>query len=346
MDGDLLAQIDEIEARYDGEVLKARNAAIEANEEFSRGKLVQARTHIDLNPPPTGLSVRVLAVAGSLARLDASAASDLDLITTIEADTVPDAAHADFLTWRAKLCDALEMNACNPTGVFARPVSHVQVCNSAGQQDEDYGDVAKRILILLESTWLSDEPRYNATVDDIVSRYAIDVREDPRKNFVFLLNDVIRYFRAICVNYQFTKTATEDGKWPIRNMKLRHSRVLMYFSMVAAIGSLSRVHTDEKIPALKKLIAMPPLRRLHAAYELAEDGGFFKVAEFYNVFLQMLSDKEVRARLAHLDYPGRYSATAFSQLKANSDALSSELLRFFEARRRQWDDRFFEYMIL
>ncbi|WP_206542723.1 hypothetical protein, partial [Sphingomonas endophytica] len=161
-----------------------------------------------------------------------------------------------------------------------------------------------------------------------------------------LLNDVIRYFRAICVNYQYTTTETADGKWPIRNLKLRHSRVLMYFSMVAAIGSLSRVHDEQKIKALKEFVTMPPLMRLFVAYRISDDGAFYKVAGYYNTFLALLSKPETRREIYGLDYKVRYGSDVFSQLKANSDALSSELLRFYEARRRVWDDRFFEYMLL
>ena len=61
---------------------------------------------------------------------------------------------------------------------------------------------------------------------------------DPRKNYVFLLNDLIRYFRTICVNYPYTKEPEEE-QWPIRNIKLRHSRLMMYASLVAMLGVLS-----------------------------------------------------------------------------------------------------------
>ncbi len=83
--------------------------------------------------------------------------------------------------------------------------------------------------MLLESRFVFNEKRYGKVLDQIVYNYSDDVINQNNKNFVFLLNDVIRYFRSICVNYQYTKAGTEWGKWPLRNIKLRHSRVLMYF---------------------------------------------------------------------------------------------------------------------
>lgn len=46
-----------------------------------------------------------------------------------------------------------------------------------------------------------------------------------------------------------------------------------------------------------------------------------------------------------LEYDNRYSDPNFSHLKANSDALIAELLRFLWSKRGAWSDRFFEYLV-
>ena len=58
-----------------------------------------------------------------------------------------------------------------------------------------------------------------------------------------------------------------------------------------------------------------------------------------------LSDPSVRVQLNALDYDRRYENPLFADLKANSDSFQSELARFIYARRGQWSDRFFEYLI-
>lgn len=341
----ILSDIAEIYDGYPRDVLD-RHAALKTAHEFSRRTLDTVRERIRTGPP--GTAVHTVAIAGSLARLEASDQSDLDLIISLHPSGPGEAAPdpQPIMEWRDSLCDELKLDRPNQSGVFHNPICRSHLAKIAGRSGEPYEDVAKRILFLLESEWLYNQDNYDTLLGEVIDAYSEDVRRDPRKNFVFLLNDVVRFFRSLCVNYQFNKADTEDGKWPIRNVKLRHSRVLMYFSMVAAIGALSRQHTDQKIEALKELIRMEPLRRLYVAYGLARDPGFFKVAGAYNTFLHLLSQSSVREELAGLDYDKRYSSAAFAQLKANSDGLSSELLRFYEARRRDWDDRFFEYMII
>lgn len=238
------------------------------------------------------------------------------------------------------------MEKPNPDGVFHAPVARGDLVGLAGGAKEPYGNVAKRVLFLLESKWLSSETANDTLLDEVVATYSDYVKSDPTKHFVFLLNDVIRFFRSLCVNYHFTTDQTPDGKWPIRNIKLRHSRVLMYFSMIAAIGCLSKERSAQKVEALLRLVAMPPLKRLFVAYAISDDYAFAKVAAYYNTFLHTLSNAEHRRELMNLEYADRYASPIFSQLKGNSDALSSELLRFFDARRGHWDDRFFEYMVL
>ena len=335
------SELEAIAGRYDAEVL-SRYPAIAAAEAFSLETIRKTREAIEADhPPPT---VQILAAAGSMARLEASEQSDLDLIMiTGDGATVDEPA---LSAWRDGLCDRLGIEKPNPKGVFIRSTPYRQVISIAGYAEEHYSDVAKRVLTVLESEWLYGEEDYQRLLDEVLDCYGKDVKAGPHKVFLFLLNDVIRFFRALCVNYQHTKSETDDGKWPIRNLKLRHSRVLMYFSMVAAIGSLSPREAPYKVETLRLLIAMPPLRRLHAAYLLSGDDGFDRVAELYNRFLERLSDKSNRDEIQGLEYENRYDSALFKELKDNSDELATELARFYELRRDRWNPRFFEYMVL
>jgi predicted nucleotidyltransferase len=341
----ILSRIADAAAEYDGLIL-TRYSALARAETFSVAQMERIRAHITENPPPASSQVHIMAVAGSLARNEASPESDLDLILiTQPAETValPD---EKLVRWRTTLCDALSIKRHNPRGVFAAPVTLAQMSSSAGSEAEPYANVAIRILILLESAWLWNQDNYETLLASIVEKYSEDLQHDARKNFVFLMNDVVRFFRTVCVNYQYTKSETPDGKWPLRNIKLRHSRVMMYFSMIAAIGALSQEHSNQKVDALKILVKMPPLRRLFTIYRLSGDNSFYKVAGFYNVFVDFLEQAKVREELKNLEYGERYNSATFAHLKANSDALCSELFRFFEERRGKWDERFFEYMIV
>ena len=159
-----------------------------------------------------------------------------------------------------------------------------------------------------------------------------------------LLNDLIHYFRFICINYQ-SSFDRENEKWPLRNVKLRHSRIVMYMGLLALLGEASKFWDERKASWVRERLALTPLERIAAVYEANAEATFFRVAGAYETFLARISDPHLRADLNNLDYDRRYENITFAALKANSDALQSELTRFIFARRGQWSERFFEYLI-
>ena len=168
------------------------------------------------------------------------------------------------------------------------------------------------------------------------------------------MNDLIRYFRSLAVNYQWD-FENQVEKWGIRNVKLRHSRLVMYSGLLFLLGEASK-EREHKVPWLKQKLKMTPLERLAWVYEMNSDWNFFRVMGSYSFFLSRISNKQVREKLnynpndlinvtAKDDYGNRYSNEEFSNLKSNSDGLIAELLRFILSRRGDWTERFFEYLI-
>jgi predicted nucleotidyltransferase len=337
-------RIQRLSEDYDTEI-SARYHSLKPNLIQSKEKLESLSKEIAASPISAQNTIETIAVAGSYARLEASALSDFDVLVVLNNDSDQTRAHRTVLDFIA----SKGYPAPNPKGVFAQPVTIQKLTSVAGGTHEEYGDLSRRILLLLESRPVYKKDSYKRLMRTLIDTYASDVLEQTgrkTKNFVFLLNDIIRYFRTICVNYQYTKEVTEWGKWPIRNIKLRHSRILMYFSLVASLGILSTYFEDDKVEVLAKLIEAEPLRRLYIVYNLAGDTSFFRVAGYYNVFLDSLNNDEVRKKLAEIDYDDRYASREFTILKTNSDAFAAELLRFLDARRGTWSDRFFEYLVL
>ena len=336
-------QIKQLSEQYDVEIV-ARYHSLRANLAKSKERLNQVANEILASSLTTEGNIETIAVAGSYARLEASDSSDLDVLVVLKSHDNQQDIHDKVLTF----VESIGFSRPNPKGVFSQPITVDKLMSLAGDTHETYGDLSRRILLLLESRPVYNATKYNSLMETLISNYAADVSNQKgrkTKNFVFLLNDIIRYFRTICVNYQFTKEGTEWGKWPIRNVKLRHSRVLMYFSLVASLGALSNYFSEDKVEALSTLIQLEPLRRLYVVYNLSGDTGFFRAAGFYNVFLDSLNNEAVRTRLAEIDYDNRYDSREFAILKANSDAFAAELLRFLDARRGVWSDRFFEYLV-
>lgn len=300
-------------------------------------------------------------VSGSLARLEASPLSDADYMLIYPGKPRSDAPHFRMRVQRAlsSYTFADEQGrertfpSPNPKGVFWSDVAGPDLYSNIGSKQESYDTISQRMLILLEARPLWNPAYFDVLRRTLLSRYGQKVGRDPTKNFVELINDLIRYFRQLCVNYySSTMEDSEVGKWPVRNVKLRHSRVLMYMSLLLTLGELSRPAYSRasgeasKISTLRTYIDLPPLERIVRLYDANDDDNLYRVLGLYDVFLEKLSDPSSRAILTNLDYSARYENTTFSALKANSDAFAAELTRFVLARRGSWSDRFFEYVIL
>lgn len=292
----------------------------------------------------SGLSpnVETVAVAGSFGRLEGSKESDGDYILIV-GDTADPAMKADTDRIHSAI-RGLGVSPPNKSGVFSAPRTHDELVKDIGGISEAADELAKRMLLLLESRPVYGDENFLKIVTSIFERYSKDVTDDPTKEYVFLLNDLIRYFRYICVNYQLNFWR-ENEKWPIRNLKLRHSRLLMYSGLLFLLGEASKYQDSSKVSTVWNWLPLTPLERLAAVYDANSDFAFHRVMGLYDIFVAKLSDPQVRPTLSAIEYGERYETPAFAQLKANSDAFVAELTRFVLARRGAWSDRFFEYLL-
>lgn len=287
-------------------------------------------------------NVVTIALAGSFGRLEGSTSSDADYILVVKDTSDQQTVAKDQDVIRAAIRD-YGVSPPNKSGVFSAARTINDLSEHMGQATEAIDQLGKRMLLLLESRPVYNDSQYDELVQELFLKYAEYLKGAPDKEYVFLMNDLIRYFRYICVNYQATFWR-ENEKWVIRNLKLRHSRVIMYAGLLFLLGEASKYQGEGKISFVRKHLALTPLERLGLVYKDNHDYGFFRVIGLYNVFLSRVSDEDWRANL-NVDYEHRYTHPGFSEMKANSDALVAELLRFVFARRGQWSDRFFEYLI-
>ncbi|MDJ0705536.1 MAG: hypothetical protein QNJ46_19850 [Leptolyngbyaceae cyanobacterium MO_188.B28] len=336
----------------------SRYKAIRDNWDSSRETIKKIRQCLESGKSQIPPEVITIAAAGSTGRMEASpGVSDADLIVLLSDDIDLESEDAKKIydsIW--ELLDPLKLPRPKSTGVFAKPINQKQLLSSIGDANERYATYGKRLLLLLETQPLFRNEDYTQLIEAIVERYAERyVKQDSRKEWTLLLNDLIRYFRSLAVNYQWD-FENQVEKWAIRNIKLRHSRLIMYSGLLMLLGEASKERKD-KVGWLKKNLKMPPLERIARVYEKNCDWSFHRVIGPYDNFLWKLSDKKIRDELnynpSYLDpkaseedsYENRYNKPEFASLKANSDGLIAELLRFVLSRRGDWSERFFEYLI-
>ena len=232
----------------------------------------------------------ILGVNGSIARREATSGSDVDLFVLsvdedIAAATKTHDSYRDAL--RAK---GVKMPASG--GVLEAPLQKSELHSKIGGDDDTNTYITRRMLYLLEGEWIFNQSGFEKLREDLIQRYVTDDLEE-RKICRFLLNDVIRYWRTICVDFEF-KTADANKPRAIRLIKLRLSRMLLYFAGVAAIRETAGKNAASKRATLARLLAKPPVERLCEVFGSERMAGALAC---YATFLNAIDLPEVRGRL-------------------------------------------------
>ncbi|MDB5334906.1 MAG: hypothetical protein JWN70_525 [Planctomycetaceae bacterium] len=327
----------------------AQFLALQAAWDFSQSLLREISSALaaaDLSP-----EIVTVGIAGSLARMEATAESDCDLVVVLRGEVSPESevgARAFAGVWKALAL--LQLEAPEKAGIYAAPVSISQLLDSQtlGKVSEEQRVFGSRILFLQELQPVWGDEAFRELTRGIVERYASQyVAVDQSKQWSYLLNDLVRYFKSLCQTYMFGELAN-DTRWRLRNLKARHSRLLIYVGLLFLLGESSRT-TERKQDWLAERLTWTPAERLAALYAEYGDDQFGTLAECLNRFVAAMSTPGFRESLSETldpDSPlARESNPAFAKMKENADEFLSELLRFALARRDDWAERFFEYWL-
>lgn len=323
--------------------------ALQAAWDYSRGRLLEIRSRLaDATLPADILTI---GIAGSLARMEATRQSDCDLVVVLRrgVDAESPAAREAFRTVWSALVD-LNLDPPETEGIYAGPVSVDALLDpvTIGLVSEDQRVFGSRILFLLELQPVWNGRAFVELSRAIVDRYADRyVALDQSKQWTYLLNDLVRYFKSLCQTYLYAELY-DHRRWRQRNLKARHSRLLMYAGLLFLLGEASRVQ-DRKEEWLAGRLTWTPLERLAACYAQYDDLQFGVLARCLDRFVSALGNPEFRQSLSDTQQPdsplARESNPQFQELKRNGDDFIADLLRFALARRNDWAERFFEYWL-
>ncbi len=283
-----------------------------------------------------GNSDLVIGVNGSVARREATSGSDVDLFFLTLSDDLAAAKTAQDEYRERLFAEGIKMPAHG--GVFEKPLPTTLLTATIGGEDDTNTYITRRMLYLLEGEWVANEDGFNRLRLDLIARYISEDLDD-QKIVRFFLNDVIRYWRTICVDFE-NKTADSNKPRAIRLVKLRLSRMLLYVAGIAAARQTIDRDAAAKRAKLAELLAFPPLERLT---QIHGQDAMMPVQALYATFLSALDREAVRSQL---ELPGAkgLSTPEFEQLAEVAREFKAELLTLLDMDAR--DDPLMEALLL
>ncbi|MCA9237638.1 MAG: hypothetical protein KDA44_19330 [Planctomycetales bacterium] len=173
-----------------------------------------------------------LVVFGSLARREATSRSDVDW--TLLVDGPVDAVHVKVASKVRDILADAKLAEPGASGTFGTLASSHEIVHHIGGLDDTNRNMTRRLLLLLESRAIGDNSVRSRVIRAVLDRYIFWGRGlpgtgDPRLRVPrFLLNDVVRYWRTMAVDYAAKKWEQDDKKWALRNAKLRVTRKMTF----------------------------------------------------------------------------------------------------------------------
>jgi hypothetical protein len=290
-------------------------------------RLVALEKALDQGPTSDGVATCMF---GSSARRELTDGSDDDWAVVVAGLPVED----DRVTREVELAGGqLGQDERKPGSqpIFGVSFRVDDLVDKIGLDGDTNTNLTRRMLLLLESCELHGTVRDEA-IARVLERY-LNEGVKPLRVPRFLLNDLVRYWRTICVDFEGKAAqgaSGEDPKWATRNAKLRTSRKLLFVGgLVSVLLCAHQDDIDEMQSFLTRWLDAPPLDRLAAAFLYAatvqpgvlETG--LRTFSAYDRWLGLMADKTVRDELLTITPSGRDSSPLFQEIR--------EIGREFEA---------------
>lgn len=211
---------------------------------------------------------------GSMARQEMVAGSDFDYLV-IAHELQPDPALIRHFRQAAEdAFGVLTAERPGASGLFGVMVASPDLVNVIGLNDDTNKSLSRRLLVITESVALNKHNRRDGLTNAILKRYLADYegKASPRVPR-FLLNDMLRYWRTIAVDYQAKRwEEMEAKKWGLRYLKLRSSRKWAFAGGLIALYTPVIRQENTTALTLGAQLEMPPLASIAQLHDIAPMG--------------------------------------------------------------------------
>jgi len=211
------------------------------------------------------------------------------------------------------------------SGVFGGRIFCDDLLSRIGLDADSNANLTRRMLLMLESQPVAGDATHRRCWELVLDGYLEDA-DKPYRPPRFFLNDLIRYWRTICVD--FVGKEREGGeKWGIRNAKLRTSRKVLFAAGLVPLLQCHRFTRDERRGYLAAQLAAPATDRLAAAFLDcgARDAGV-RALSAYDRWLGVLDDEVRRGELEGLTKETAPASPVFRDVRRHAAELERGLL--------------------
>jgi hypothetical protein len=281
-----------------------------------------------------------LVVFGSIARAECTNKSDIDWTLLVDGQANP---QHDFIGRRVR-GNIRTTGLSDPglSGMFGQISFSHELIHCIGGEDDTNHNLSRRLLLLLESERIaidnsedSSGTAYSRVIGGILDRYLTHDsafhsdhgKEDnvPR----FLVNDIVRFWRTMCVDFAYKQIEQSGKKWALRNIKLRMSRKAIFLKgmLMCAAFYKKPIPRPEMQARMMEIVSMKSLDFILQeliSYKIKDDL-IIQLLESYNAFLGMLNNETLREKIAEIPMESVYKDKDFLTVRENANKFQEAL---------------------
>ena len=272
-------------------------------------------------------------LTGSWGRHEVTSESDDDFMVVFEG-SIRDGARPSV----EQVARILGGRAPGVEDIFAKPVSLEDLRGKIGRDEDTNANLTRRMLFILESVAVCGAEVHARARTALISGYlAANVKDyrPPR----FLLNDLVRYWRTIAVDFESKMRARKGEGWGLRNAKLRLSRKALFAGGLLPVLGCYRYPAADMLDYLDERMSVPPLDRIADVFldHGAPDPGV-RALNAYDEFLAILDDSDQRTQLSELAMEEARESQLFTRIAELGKEFEAALLTllFDDPELRRW----------